>query len=517
MSTQVVRIQSFTKGSLGNILNEIDRKEGINYRNSDITPEYSDLNYSFKNADEQGGVATFKRILEDFGINEFKAKKNTSAFEGMVITADTEFFENLGWVKGEPAPKAVEDFFQKAYEWALTQIGFNGTDKNILSAKVHYDETTPHLQLDYVPIVDKYKTKVYEIDTETGKIKRKENGTPIQAKDENGKTRFEQVNGVPKVSKSDFWRLRGGKDSYRRMQDSFHEVIGKAYGLERGEIGSKKKHMDTPIYKKIKRHAQNEADGILRHAKEEESNIITKAEETAQQAVQSRLNAFEQELANEEYKIPKEVKVKNPMLSKRTVYNNYDKDEADKTVKAANTSTVIIKHKNEELENLRQQNEIAQRNLREKEQELLKEKQENQEKSQALRYYKQENARLDGARQREELTQIAKTVENLYKATKNWDLVYTKACEKHGENKVYKYVAVDNSNSTRSELCQDWGRKALLKEINMYCFPNFKSNLTDKQLNEFTRTLVKYRANRRYYQEQDENESQSYTKKLGRR
>ena len=80
----------------------------------------------------------------------------------MIITSDTAFFERLGWKKGEETPYAVMEFFNRCYEFALQEFGYHGTDKNILSAVIHVDEKTPHLQLYYIPVVDTAKKKVYE-------------------------------------------------------------------------------------------------------------------------------------------------------------------------------------------------------------------------------------------------------------------------------------------------------------------------------------------------------------------
>jgi len=46
MSTQVIRIQGFSKGSLTNIGNECDRKKGVEHHNSDIDPTRTHLNKS---------------------------------------------------------------------------------------------------------------------------------------------------------------------------------------------------------------------------------------------------------------------------------------------------------------------------------------------------------------------------------------------------------------------------------------------------------------------------------------
>lgn len=254
MSYQVVRVQSFTKGSLKNILAENDRTDG-EVKNVGRDETLAHLNYSYKDLKSGGAYATFDQILKECDCKPFVDKKKAVAFEGVVVTASPEFFEQLGWVKGEPAPEAVKEYFDKAYALVLEQFGFRGTDKNILSAKVHYDETTPHLQVDYIPIVENYKKKVYEKD-EDGKVLRSERGTPIQAKDENGKTLFEEIKGVPKVARADFWRERGGKNSYTKLQDTFYEKLGKGYGLERGEVGSNAEHETNHQYHKRQQEAE---------------------------------------------------------------------------------------------------------------------------------------------------------------------------------------------------------------------------------------------------------------------
>lgn len=243
MSTQVVRIAGYSKGSLTCIGNECDRKEGIEHRNSDIIPERTKLNKSYKDVSEGGGFyAEHAQLLSAMNA-QYKETKKGIAFEGMLITADLDFFQKMGYTGQGKPPKAVQDFFDKSYKWALEQIGYNGTDKNIISAKVHYDEKTPHLHIYYLPVTDKWQEKVYAKD-ENGKVLRSEKGTPLQAKGEDGKILYKQVEDktAPKLSRTEFWRQKGGKVSYRRMQDNFQEKVGKAYGLERGEVGSDREH-----------------------------------------------------------------------------------------------------------------------------------------------------------------------------------------------------------------------------------------------------------------------------------
>ena len=172
----------------------------------------------------------------------FKETKKAVAFEGVIITSDRAFFENLGYVPGEPLPYELQKFFADSYLFLLREIGYHGTDKNILSAAVHLDETTPHLQLYYLPVVDEGRRKVYAKGAD-GKVLRNEKGSPVQAKDKNGRSLYERTQlEQPKICSSEFWEQRGAQSSFANLQDEYQEQVARYYGLERGEVGSSKKH-----------------------------------------------------------------------------------------------------------------------------------------------------------------------------------------------------------------------------------------------------------------------------------
>ena len=210
------------------------------HRNEDIDSERTPLNYYFKKTD--GGLAqAWNNMMQNFGAT-YKETKKSFAFEGLVITSGHEFFTERGYIPGEPLPRELQKFFEDCYAFALRQIGYHGTDKNILSAVIHLDETTPHLQLYYIPIVDEGRKKVYAKD-ERGKTLRNAKGSPVQAKDSNGKSIFTSAKlKRPKVCSSEFWEQRGAQISYGNLQNEFHEQVAWRYGLERGEVGSNKKH-----------------------------------------------------------------------------------------------------------------------------------------------------------------------------------------------------------------------------------------------------------------------------------
>ena len=291
ISYQVVRIQPFNKNSLGKIGAETERTSTHN-RNEDIDHERTPLNFYYKKSDS-GLNAQWKKTMKDLEIT-FNETSKSIAFEGMIVTSDPTFFEKLGYVQSMSPPIEVMDFFDRAYKFALSYIGYHGTDENILSAVIHFDETTPHLQLYYLPIVDTTKKKVYAKGAD-GKVLRNEKGSPVQAKDECGKSIYKYVKlDKPKLCSSDFWAERGGELSYGNMQDEFYSTVSIRYGLERGEIGSNKKH--TTKYQWQKQQQEAELANLEKEKVRAEEII-----EQAQSAVTERDKALEELKPLQEY------------------------------------------------------------------------------------------------------------------------------------------------------------------------------------------------------------------------
>ena len=264
ISYQVLRIEKFSKGDLGKIGAETERTTK-HHRNEDIDSERTPLNYYFKKS--EGGLnAQWKQTMQDLNAT-FKETKKAVAFEGVIITSDKTFFEERGYVPCEPLPLELQKFFADSYAFLKRQIGYHGTDQNILSAAVHLDETTPHLQLYYIPVVDEGRKKVYAKGAD-GKVLRNEKGSPIQAKDKSGKSLYERVLlEQPKICSSEFWEQRGAQSSFGNLQDEFHEQVARYYGLERGEVGSNKKHTTKYQWKKQQQEKElAEKDAALTQA-----------------------------------------------------------------------------------------------------------------------------------------------------------------------------------------------------------------------------------------------------------
>ena len=296
MSSQVVRVQSFGKGSLGGIGQEVERDERdlMEHRSGDIDKARTHMNEFFKHT-RSGMYGEWKDICRDLNVsNADRMKKNMTAFEGMVITSDKAFFENMGYVPGQEPPAAVREFFQNAYDFAKQEIGFQGTDQNILTASVHYDETTPHLQLYYVPVVDSWKEKVYEKD-ELGKVLKNQNGSPVQARDDAGHILYEHIQDseTRRINRAQFWENKGGKSSYSRMQDRFYEQISEKHGLGRGEKGSTKEHKTKAQWEMQQLQEQRKAMvqdlarmGQELQKQEKRSEVLSKKEKAAEAKIE---------------------------------------------------------------------------------------------------------------------------------------------------------------------------------------------------------------------------------------
>lgn len=243
--TQVVRIESYNKGGMSGVTHEANRTAGIRYRNAEnIDPALTKFNIVYKSLGEKTPFGAFNQMRDALGV-ESEIRKNTQIVQEVLITSGRDFFESLDFQFGTEPNELVRQFFEEAYAWVLREFGFNGTDENILTACVHLDEPggDPHLQVVFVPLVTEWKEKVYERD-ETGEIKRNSHGSPIQARDEKGKLVYLQREDLdhPRINKDAFWKQRGGRTSYTKMQDRFQEEIGAAWELGRGQVGSTATH-----------------------------------------------------------------------------------------------------------------------------------------------------------------------------------------------------------------------------------------------------------------------------------
>ena len=191
-------------GQLGLIYRHNERKN-TNYSNKDINKQNSIKNYSIKSINTSYQKA-FKILKEQYNLKG-QIKKVSNVMCELIITSDKYFFELIG-------ENETKRYFQMAYDFVKDYQNLG--EQYIVSAKVHLDETTPHLHIVFIPVIHKF-------DKKSGKM-------------------------IDKISCSEFWK---GKDSYKKLQDSFYKCVkDNGFDLERGKANNVE-HLSTEKLKQI--------------------------------------------------------------------------------------------------------------------------------------------------------------------------------------------------------------------------------------------------------------------------
>ncbi len=190
MSYLVCHMEKYKRNEVSPVEKENERDETFEAKNPQIDRLKTYLNYHLLYPQGKyldfisGRIATLQLTK--------KLRSDAVFMNSFVIGSDREFFGNLYESK-------QRQFFNDCVNFLASKYG----EKNIISAVVHKDETTPHLHLNIVPITN-------------GKL---------CSKDLFDKTKLS-------VLQTELW-----------------EKVGKKYGLKRGKEGSPEKHLSTAEYK----------------------------------------------------------------------------------------------------------------------------------------------------------------------------------------------------------------------------------------------------------------------------
>ena len=204
MSYAIIRNENYKMGQLGLIYRHNERKN-TNYSNKDINKQNSIKNYSIKSINTSYQKA-FKILKEQYNLKG-QIKKVSNVMCELIITSDKYFFDLIG-------ENETKRYFQMAYDFVKDYQNLG--EQYIVSAKVHLDETTPHLHIVFIPVIHKF-------DKKSGKM-------------------------IDKISCSEFWK---GKDSYKKLQDSFYKCVkDNGFDLERGKSNNLE-HLSTEKLKQI--------------------------------------------------------------------------------------------------------------------------------------------------------------------------------------------------------------------------------------------------------------------------
>lgn len=116
---------------------EQNREGRISNQDIDLTKTY--LNYDLVKSDLNLYQRVKKRVDEVRDIS--RIQKNSVVDFSNIITVSNKDYENWGLDK-------TKDYLKNVYEYFCFEFG----KENVVSAKVHLDETTPHMHLHFVPV-----------------------------------------------------------------------------------------------------------------------------------------------------------------------------------------------------------------------------------------------------------------------------------------------------------------------------------------------------------------------------
>ena len=170
-------------------------------------------------------------------------KKVSNVMCEFIITSDKEFFKSIG-------EEETKRYFQTAYKFVANYKNLG--EDFIVSAKVHNDESTPHMHIVFIPVVHKNK---------------------------NG-------NEISKIACSEYWK---GKDSYKKLQDSFYSYMTKSgFNLERG---NKEENEHIPI-EKLKKITNYEVQEMFKETTHYEQEKTTNDIEIIREDYKRIINKF---------------------------------------------------------------------------------------------------------------------------------------------------------------------------------------------------------------------------------
>lgn len=356
---QVLRFENKFKASdLGGLGIELTERKGT----GNYDKERTKFNFSFVPLEK----STLKeQVYSNINKNKiyYNDSRNVNLLNGAVVTSGKEFFQTLGMNfkpsgrkieygknKGEDIlipnikdekdiPEKVKTFFKDSYDFLKDLVG----KENIVYAEVHYDEDTPHMHFYFIPVVNEVKRKVFETDSKGNLVKHEVTGKdgikkllPIQKKDANGKNMFTTEKGKF-VNCDQFWKEKGGKASYAKIQDDYNKYINdKGYNLFRGNIGDNVHH---------KTKAQKEIEDMNNQIEEMKLEFERN----------KKLNQIELKTINQ-IKDLDDNEVLNPQKNKISLYKGKDVDnliDYSKQIKKQNIlNTKDIKEKDYTIETM---------------------------------------------------------------------------------------------------------------------------------------------------------------------
>ena len=210
----IMRLKKFKRKAIYGLQQERCRTKNDerNYAYSDIDKDRTDKNIHVKQTDGSWNRAITKRIKESGAVE----RKDSVVLMGGVFTASKEYFQQH--------PEDEMRYFQECINFYVREY-CGGDASLVIDCTIDRDETTDHLQIYSIPIVQR-----------------------------EGQT--------PRLSAKD---LFGDRNKLRQAQDKFFEQVCQSRGLQRGEkvdwdipYSERKKHKTAREYKRAQERAERD-------------------------------------------------------------------------------------------------------------------------------------------------------------------------------------------------------------------------------------------------------------------
>lgn len=263
------------------------------YKNSVDANRTKDNIYLVKSEDWHRSINT---ALEEAGVKEDK---------NSVVLVTTLYSASPEWFLEHSRDDAV-DYFKRC-------LAYEQKKGKVISAVLHFDETTPHMQVATVPIIDvpsQVCTPRWKKDTDGNEIL-DEDGNRVPEVYTSGKSKGkikykrenvldENGNVVTHKGLNAFW-LIGNKVKMSREQTVFWERCGEPFGMQRGEI----RVIDGAEAKKRKDEATFTAERIIDDARREAASVEHGLKLRSQKLDnrEKRLNLIDEEQDDREQKL----------------------------------------------------------------------------------------------------------------------------------------------------------------------------------------------------------------------
>ena len=198
MSQLAAHMQKFKIGNLGG-LQRHDERTLQRHSNPDIDVSKSSNNFSvlpLERLDPKRSLhKQVQEIIADERVSNRAVRKDAVVLTEWVISSDSTFFEGL-------SRDETKQFFTDAYQWFANHFGAD----HIPYATVHMDETTPHMHMGVIPLT-------------------------------NGRLSAKAI---------------FNREALRFIQADLPQKLNeKGWNIERGERGSKRKHLNVEQYKEV--------------------------------------------------------------------------------------------------------------------------------------------------------------------------------------------------------------------------------------------------------------------------